>query len=400
MSWRAEDRLLLYCCRKDTDRRNRDNIIEIQRKNLDWNSFLQKAKENGISAVVFSRLKEIKKDCPHIPPFIFKELKKDYFLNATKNSLIFEELAKVLEIFRKAGLKVIILKGAVLAEKMYGNLALRSMTDVDLLVKKEDLWRLDEQLKILGYKPSDIAVEEIDFSSTYLTTLDYRSLSAKSPSFHIHWHFVNSTIPNESYIKNIKIEDIWRDAEKTKIAGAKTLVMAPHHFLIHLSEHALRVTHSLSKLSFFCDIDETVNYYQEKLDWERVIRESLKFNLNRMVYPSLYFTAKFLGTKIPKNVLLKLKPERFGLSERIFMNSISNNKRFPGLSYLVHLAMNNGVLNKISFLERTLFPPPQIMAQRSYVPRSRLSYIRYVKRISEVLSHLAKTLSQSFILRS
>ena len=96
----------------------------MQRRSLDWNSFLRKARENGISAVIYSKLKEIKKDFPHIPSFIFKELKKDYFLNATKNSLIFEELAKVLEAFRKARVQVIVLKGAVLAEKMYGNLAL------------------------------------------------------------------------------------------------------------------------------------------------------------------------------------------------------------------------------------------------------------------------------------
>lgn len=137
MSWKEEDRLLLYCCRKHGGRRNRNKIIEIQRRRLDWDCYLRKARENGISAVIYSKLKKIKKDCPNIPSFIFKELKKDYFLNATKNTLIFEELGKVLETFRKAGLQVIVLKGAVLAEKMYGNLALRPMTDVDLLIKKK-----------------------------------------------------------------------------------------------------------------------------------------------------------------------------------------------------------------------------------------------------------------------
>lgn len=393
MSWREEDRLLLYCCRKDTDRRNRNKIIEAQRKTIDWECFLRKARENGIAAVVYSRLNEIKKDCTHIPSFILKKLKKVYYLNATKNSLIYEELGKVLKIFSNAGLQVIVLKGAVLAEKIYGNLALRPMMDVDLLAKKEDLFSLDEQMKILGYRPSDISVEDLDFSSGYLTTLDYRSLSPNSPSFHVHWHFVNSTIPNESYIKNIKIEDIWRDAEKTKIADVETMVMAPHHLLIHLSEHALRVTHSLSKLSFFCDINEAVNFYQERLDWARLIKESLKFNLNRMVYISLYFTAKFLETKIPENVLLKLRPERLSLGEKIFMNSISNNKRFPGLSYLVHLSMNSGFLRKVNFLEKTLFPPPHIMAQRSYIPQSKLSYTHYIRRINEVFSRLFKALS-------
>ncbi len=147
MSWKEEDRLLLYCCRKDTDRKNRNEIIEAQRRRLDWDYFLRKARENGIAAVVYSRLNEIKKGCTHIPSFILKKLKKVYYLNATKNSLIYEELGKVLETVRKAGLQVIVLKGAVLAEKIYGNLALRPMMDVDLLVKKEDLVCLNEQMK-------------------------------------------------------------------------------------------------------------------------------------------------------------------------------------------------------------------------------------------------------------
>ena len=390
MSWREEDRLLLYCCRKDIGNKNRNEIIGIQRKSIDWDCFLKKARENGVSAVVYSKLNEIKKDCTHIPSFILKKLKKVYYLNATKNSLIYEELGKVLKIFSNAGLQVIVLKGAVLAEKIYGNLALRPMTDVDLLVKKEDLIFLDEQMKILGYRPSDISVKDIDFSSGYLTTIDYRSLSPNSPSFHVHWHFVNSSIPNESYIKSIKIEDIWRDAEKTRISDVETMVMAPHHLLIHLSEHALRVTHSLSKISFFCDIGEVVNSYQERLDWDRLLKESLKFNLNRMVYISLYFASRFLETKIPENVLLKLRPERFSLGEKIFMNSISKNKRFPGFSYLVHLSMNNGLYKKMKFLGKTLFPPPQIMAQKNYIPQSRLSYIHYIQRINEVFSRLFK----------
>jgi len=393
LSWTEEDRLLLYFCRREIDDGIKDKIIEAEKNNLDWDCFIKKARENGISAVVYSKLNKIKKDCPHIPSLVFEELKKIYYMNATKNSLIFEELGKVLDTFRKSGIQVIVLKGAALAEKIYGNLALRPMTDVDLLVKKEDLFCLDDQMKILGYRPSDISIDDIDFSSTYLTTLDYRSLSPNSTSFHVHWHFVNSTIPNESYINNIKIEDIWRDAEKTKIADAETLVMAPHHLLIHLSEHALRITHSLSKLSLLCDINESVNSYQERLDWDRLIKDSLKFDLSQMVYISLYFASEFLGTKIPEYVLLKLRPERLSLGEKIFMNSISNNKRFPGLSYLVHLSINNGLYKKMKFLGKTLFPPAQFMAQRNYIPQSKLSYIHYIRRINEVFSRLFKALS-------
>jgi len=77
LSWIEEDRLLLYCCRKEIDDEIKDRIIEAERNNIDWDCFLKKARENGISAVVYFKLNQIKKDCPNIPSFIFKELKKD-----------------------------------------------------------------------------------------------------------------------------------------------------------------------------------------------------------------------------------------------------------------------------------------------------------------------------------
>jgi hypothetical protein len=367
--WTNEDHLLLYCCRTE-----KANLPELQ--NIDWNISL-----------VFSRLPEIAAHY-NIPEYVAEELKKDYYLSATKNALIFEELKKVLGLFNQSKLQIIVMKGAALAEAVYGNLALRPMADVDLLVKNEDLHQVDGLLKKLGYSPADRSVDDVDFTSTCLTTLDYRNPAKNAPSFHIHWHFVNSTIPNESYINHIKMDDIWQDAVKTSIAGTDAWIMAPHHLIIHLSEHALRVTHSLSKLSFFCDIDRAINYYGKALDWDLLIQDTLKFNLNKMVYTTLYFSAYFIKAKVPGDVLLKLRPERFGIPEKIFMRKTAENKRIPGMSYLIHLSMNKGLAKKLKFMVKTLFPPKDIMAQRSYISQSEVNYSYYLNRIREVLSRV------------
>lgn len=366
-------------------------MSEAERESIDWSLFLEKARENGTSAVVYFNLNRIKRDLLRIPSLTFEQMKKDYYLNAARNALIFEELAKVLQSFHRSGLQVIVLKGAVLAERVYQNLALRPMLDVDLLAKKEDLLYLDEQLNSLGYRPTDMSIDQVDLASNYLTSLDYRS-SQKSPSFHLHWHFVNSTIPNESTIRKVRIENIWKEARRTTVAGVETLEMAPHHLLIHLSEHALRVTHSLNRLGLLCDIDRALNFYRGKLDWERLIEDCVEFNLTRMVYLSLSFTSRFFGTEIPESVLLKLKPGRFTLGEKFFMSSIAGNSHLPGSSYFVHLAMNKGFFRKAKFLLRTFFPPRKFIAQRNYIPLSEVSARHYLRRIGEVLSPLLKIL--------
>jgi hypothetical protein len=379
-TWTNEDQLLFYCCRT-----KKDDLLEIP--DIDWNVFLEKARIEGISPLVFSRLPGLAEHYD-IPEYVTEELKKDYYLSATKNALIFEELKNVLSLFNQKRLQVIVMKGAALAETVYGNPALRPMSDVDLLVKKENLHQIDELLKKLGYSQADRSVDDVDFTSTYLTTLDYRSPAKNSPSFHVHWHFVNSTIPNESYINHIKMDDIWQDAVKTNIADIETWVMSPHHLLIHLSEHALRVTHSLSRLSYFCDIDRAINYYGKDLDWNLLIQDTIRFNLNKMVYTTLYFSAYFIKAKVPEDILAKLKPKRFSIPEKIFIRKAAENKRTPGMSYLIHLSMNKGLAKKLKFMVKTLFPPKDILAQRSYISRSDMNYRYYLNRTKEVLSRV------------
>ncbi|MFH1674138.1 MAG: nucleotidyltransferase family protein [Pseudomonadota bacterium] len=394
MTWTHEDRLLLYCCQKKIHDEVQSDIADIL-GGIDWRIFLKKARKEGVSPLVFLRFSETVGDSSAVPPGVIEELKKDYYATAARNAVIFEALRGILKTFNHAGVDTVVLKGAALAELAYRNLALRSMSDVDLLIKKEDIYNVDLILKGRGYYSPD--AQGIDLSavrSDYLTSLAYISSSENYPCFHIHWHFVNSTIPNDSLIKNIPMANIWHDADKARIAGVDTLVMAPHHLLIHLAEHSLRVSHSLSKFCFLCDINEAVESYGETIDWERLIIESRRFSLGWLVYLPLYFAVKFLNTKIPNEVLLRLRPERLSLYEKIFIKLVSENCRFSGLSYLLHLSSNKGVTGKARFILRTLFPPGHVIAQRCGISPDKVGLIFYLRRMNEVFMAFAKSVQK------
>jgi hypothetical protein len=396
VTWTHEDGLLLYCCQKKIYDKVQSDIAGIL-GGIDWNSFMEKARKEGVSPLVFLWLPETVGDSKTVPFSVTEELRKDYYATAARNAVIFEELKNVLKTFNHAGVDTVVLKGAALAEMVYRNLALRSMSDVDLLIKKEDIYNVDLILKGRGYYSPD--AQGIDLSavrSDYLTTLAYISSSETSPCFHIHWHFVNSTIPNDSLIRNIPMANIWHDADKAHIAGVDTLVMAPHHLLIHLAEHSLRVSHSLSKFCFLCDINEAVESYGETIDWERLIIESRRFNLDWLVYLPLYFAVKFLNTKIPNEVLLRLRPERVSLYEKIFIKLVANNRRLSGLSYLLHLSSNKGVTGKARFILRTLFPPGHVIAQRCGISPDKVVLIFYLRRMNEVFMALAGVIIKLF----
>lgn len=77
---------------------------------------------------------------------ILLRLKKEYQWSLARNMILFDELGRVLEAFNEAGIDVIVLKGAALAQTIYPDIALRPMGDVDLLVKKEGLEKAENLL--------------------------------------------------------------------------------------------------------------------------------------------------------------------------------------------------------------------------------------------------------------
>lgn len=60
------------------------------------------------------------------------------------------ELRRVLQGFSRCDLMVVLLKGPSLAQRLYGDAALRTSYDLDLLVPKEQLTRAEDALRTLG----------------------------------------------------------------------------------------------------------------------------------------------------------------------------------------------------------------------------------------------------------
>src|SRR5260370_38643204 len=75
------------------------------------------------------------------------------FQDNTRNSVqLTAELFRLLDLFAREGIQVLPFKGPTLAMAAYGNLALRQFTDLDLLIRKEDVLRARGILLENGYR--------------------------------------------------------------------------------------------------------------------------------------------------------------------------------------------------------------------------------------------------------
>jgi hypothetical protein len=353
----------------------------------DWTLLLEKARQEGVSALLFHSITAHHLE-KLIPRNIYGTLAKDYYDNLKRNMSVIGALREVLTSFRETVIPSIILKGMALAEQVYPNIALRGMSDVDILVRKDDLLRADNCLATLGYTARDSsAAQAIHNPPGYLASLEYRNNSSPM-NLHLHWHTVNTSVPATIFVDHMDLNRFWEQAVETRVADSDTLVLSPEHTIIYLCEHGLRVGHSFDRLILTCDIFFTLRTFATVIDWNFLCAESRRLNLSRFVYYALTLVKHHTSLDLPDGLLEKLRPAVISRGEEFFLHLQLRGRRIKGSSYFIYLAMNRGLVAKTRFIFRTLCPPPAILMQRRHQGESSGKISLYGSRIWEALSHL------------
>ncbi|MEI8172821.1 MAG: nucleotidyltransferase family protein [Deltaproteobacteria bacterium] len=354
----------------------------------DWTRLVEKARQEGVSAVLFHNItKHSLEDL--IPPESYRDLSNHYYSNLKRNMAIIGKLRQVLATFQEAGIPCIVLKGIALAEHVYPNIATRGMSDVDILVKKDDLFKVDDSLSSLGYISRDSSVAKAIHNPVgYLASLEYRK-DAKSPlNLHVHWHTVNTSVPATMFVERIDINRLWENSAMAAVADSRALILSPEHLIIYLCEHALRIGHSFDRLILVCDIFFSIKAFENIIDWNFVSEESRRFGLSRFVYYGLTIVKHYTSLDIPDECIAHLKPSDMSWGEKYFLKLQFNNQRIRGSSYFIYLAMNRGLFAKLEFIARTFFPPAPILLQRRHgIDHKKLKSF-YWSRMREIITHI------------
>ena len=148
----TEDNLVLYLVSRSwLDDARADKVTSVLTDRVDWDTLVQRATRHGIAPLLYRTLSRID-DASAVPRAVREKLRTAYYNNIARNMLLYQELQTVLMAFNASGIDVIVLKGAILAEVVYENIGLRAIGDIDLLVKKEDLGKVKQELIQLEYQ--------------------------------------------------------------------------------------------------------------------------------------------------------------------------------------------------------------------------------------------------------
>jgi len=329
---KREERLLLLLSRTTLTPKQKKESIDIIRDGILWERFLSNVSELEVSPLVYNTLSSLIGECKEIevliPRVYVDELKRSYYLNASRNMVLFREVGRILSSLNRLGIPFIVLKGAYFAELVYPNRALRTMTDVDILVRKEDVKTCEALLRESGYSPCRDSAPS-DYYADLHHIIPYDSGDGLI-RMEVHTHIVKPTFPVV-----LDIEGLWRRAKRVEIAGNDTLVLSPEdtvlHLCLHFCVHLVNGRSYAGRFRGMCDICEFLEKFKTEINWDFILKESMEHKMAPCIYYPLWFVREFLDADIPEDVLLRLKGDiPFGsLEDRVLKALI---KRFVFLS--------------------------------------------------------------------
>ena len=385
------DRLLALCARTDIDNSRRQEIEDIVCEGLDWRYFLDEVKKEGLSSLVYKALGTIAGFFDRTPGFVHGELKNTYYCTARINILFLEALEELSARLRQENIPAIIIKGLLLLELVYADLGARAMSDIDIVVKKQDVSGVSAVLEKMGYRCA-MKVDDGLLSGCFTEHNSLLFVPRKDTPvyFHILWHYINSPVNGKKAAQKIDMDLIWKESEEVRVGNAVLRTFSAHHQLIYLCAHAMR--HAYRPMTLLCDIREFLRANKNRIDWDRTAAEATRYGLNKQLYYGLYLAKEVIGADVTDEILIKLKPEKRGFLERRLIAACARRKLKLDGGELIFFSLNDGVLQKARFIARALFPSRTEMALIKQKDASRVTVFDYLARMYSACAYAVKSL--------
>jgi len=370
MTLSKEIQLITTCCRTNPDKKKEKKIKELTRGGIDWDQLLRMAAQHKVQPLLFLNLDRI---CPElVPDPVLNQLEQFDFFNTTKNVFVSAFLVKILDLLNNNGICAVPFKGPVIAQKMYGDLALRQFDDLDILISKKDVSQAVHLLLNADYKcEKELSSSQLkkyiknEYSLTFMRS-DGRII------IDLHWDISGNYISNPIVLENF-------NHFETVILNGKPVKSLPVEWLLfYLCLHGCR--HSWKCLDWVCCISETMRA-NPAIDWDLVIKTAKHYNCKNMLLLGVLLAHKLLDADLPEKIDVKLRTNHLipDLADKICMKLFLDNteimvfeERFDSFQ----IKIKDRLSDKIQYCLHLFFSPTKEDWKRFPLP-GQLSFLHY-----------------------
>lgn len=384
MNMRPEYQLLLYCARTKLSKNNQSEIRKLVNNSLDWDYLVQISKVHDLAPLLYYHLHRI--DHEHrIPQPIMDQLHNIYYSNLAHNILLSNELNKILNVFEKKRIPVVVLRGLALAQTIYKNIALRSTIDIDLLVQKKDLSRVVRALLELKFTSPQFGSVTKEYSTELCFFRRTGSEGKYRPTIYIDVHQdITSSIRLKRIIKT-DTEGVIRRAHPVKVKDVNMLVIAPEDLILHLI-----LRHCFERLIRLCDIAEVIKLKKSELNWQSLVQKAKESRISSIMYYTLWYARQLLEASVPEYVFKKLMPSwwRKSMLDALLSKAVypdDSNSLSRGRKYFLQILMVDRLIDVFLVLWTVMFPSSEWLAYYYGRPRAKKLYLSHLINLSTIL---------------
>ena len=345
---RPEHELLLLCAHRGSPPDVRKRVAELARSTHEWDYLFQLARRHAVLPLLYKGLENV----DGIPDDLMAKLRDEFRRNATRNTLLAGELARLARLFETEDVSLLAYKGPTLAQDAFGDIKLRRYVDLDVIVRHGDARRAGELLQSLGYsKPVGLTDTHEQFLLQRQHNLAY-TRDGGLMIVELHWevapaHF--AAVPIE--------EGVWERATAVKLFGTDVRCPSPEDLLLALAVHGTK--HLWERLAWVCDVAALINSHAD-FDWSYVQRRAREAHVERMLSLVLRLARGLAGAELPDGLLNDSDGEALsGLAAEVTAVMFSGTEYVP-IGFVRNLRFNlrarPGLRQRLDYLRFILTP--------------------------------------------
>lgn len=254
-------------------------------EDINWDLFLQLARHHRVYSIVYKKAKEMEK---WVPSPILQALQRDYQRNTFQMLRLFGEMEQLSKVLAKYEIRSIFLKGPILATELYGDLSLRTSSDIDVLIPLHDLDRVETILVGLGFMKDDYILTVLSdwkWRHHHITFFHPQ----KGLKVEIHWRL------NPGPAKEPSFNAMWERKRRSSITAHPIYFLGEEDLFLFLVSHGAR--HGWSRLRWLVDIHQMV---KKDLKWDQIKDLLRKFHCLHVGGQALILSSHLLDTQLTK----------------------------------------------------------------------------------------------------
>ena len=320
---------------------------QVQHHKVSWEAVIRSAFFHGVQPLVQKNVLAV---CPEdLPAGMISELNDMSRTAAFYNLFLTKELGRLIHLLNNRDVRVLALKGPVLAKVAYGNLNLRTYGDLDILIPRKDFSKVEGILAEEHYEPREKVSGLSGLrQALYLWQTGQYSFKRGADVFHIDLH---TAIMPPLYTYATNFDQLWNRAEKVRLLDLELPVCQPEDMLHILCYHGVK--NRWEALKHVCDVAELLRARSD-LDWDSAVHRAYRTRGERILYLGLYMAHSILDAPIPADIKQKIAKQPMieqiaaPLVERMSQSMNPGIMEF-GKRFHFHMSIQDTIISRVRY---------------------------------------------------